>query len=131
MANPASLTVNDLVANGAMAQPLGDTIDTDGTVPILAAEHGGATGRLLIEVTNGDAVNGLDVTIIHGANPPAVREGIGNLEVAIPASGVVYIGPLEGARFLQNNGTLQVGFATDGGANAAATVRVARLPKAV
>lgn len=131
MANPAKLTVNPLAPNSALAQPVGDTIDTDGIVPILAADHRGASGRLLIEVTNGDAVNGLDVIIVHGDNPPAAREGIGDLVVAIPASGVTYIGPLESARFMQADGSLQVGFATDGGANAAATVRVALLPKAV
>lgn len=131
MANPAKLTVNALVANGSVGQPAGDTIDTDGVVPILAADHRGASGRLLIEVTNGDAVNGLDVTIVHGDNPPAAREGIGDLVVAIPASGVTYIGPLESARFMQADGSLQVGFDSDGGANATATVRAALLPKAV
>lgn len=129
MANPANLTVTNLVANDDVAQPVGDTIDTDGTVPILNADLLGASERLIIEVTNDDAVNGLDVTILHGDNPPAVREGVGNLAVAIAASGVAIIGPLEGARFLQDDGDIDVQFATDGGANAAATVRTYLLPK--
>lgn len=131
MANPEKLTVTALVANAAGPQPVGDTIDTDGIVPIATEDYLGASGRLLIEVTNDDAMNGLDVTIIHGVNPPAVREGLGDLEVAVPASGTVYIGPLESARFAQVDGSLSVQFASDGGANASATVRVALLPKAV
>lgn len=131
MANPANLTVTDLVANAGAAQPAGNTIDTDGVVPILAADLNGATDRLIIEVTNDDAVNGLDVTVQHGDNPPAVRESLGDLVVAIAASGVTIVGPLESARFLQDDGTLQVAFASDGGANASATVRAALLPKAV
>lgn len=131
MANPANLTVTDLTANDLTAQPVGDTIDTDGTVPILAADLSGATDRLLIEITNDDAVNGLDVTVEHGDNPPAVREGVGSLAESLAASGVGILGPLEGARFLQNDGTLRIAFATDGGANAAATVRAYLLPKAV
>lgn len=131
MANPANLTVTDLVANDDVAQPVGDTIDTDGIVPILDADLGGASDRLIIEVTNDDGVNGLDVTVLHGDNPPAVREGVGSLEVAIAASDVALIGPLEAARFLQAAGDIDVQFATDGGANASATVRAYLLPKTV
>lgn len=131
MANPANLTITPLVANAGAAQPVGDVIDTDGVVPYLAADLAGATDRLVIEVTNTDLANGLDVTIEHGDMPPAYREGLGNLEVAIVAGGVAYIGPLESGRFMQGNGTLRVWFATDGGANAAAVVRAALLPKTV
>lgn len=129
MANPANLTVTQFDINAAIPQPVGDTIGTDGTVPILADDLSGATGRLLVEVTNDDAVNGLDVTVVHGDNPPAVREGIGSLETALAASGVALIGPLESARFIQSDGSLDIAFASDGGVAAAATVRTYLLPK--
>jgi hypothetical protein len=131
MANPANLTVTDLVANDMVAQPVADVIDTDGLVPILAADLGGATGRIVIEVVNGDAVNALDVTVVHGENPPAVREGIGSHVERLVASGAGIFGPYESARFINADGTLDVGFATVLGVNAAATVRVYLLPKAV
>jgi len=131
MANPANLTVTELVANAASPQPAGDTIDTDGTVPILAADLKGATDRLILEVTNDDVADGLIVTVLHGDNPPAVRESLGDLTTTIASGDTVSIGPLESARFIQADGTLQVAFESDGGANASATVRAALLPKAV
>ena len=130
MANPANLTVTDLVANAGLAQPLGDTIDSDGTVPVLAGDLAGATDRLVLHITNTDAVNKLNVTVVHGQNPPAVRESLGSLTVQLVASGVALIGPLESARFLQADGTLDVAFATVGGVNAAATARCYLLPRA-
>lgn len=129
MANPANLTVTPLVANAGLARPGGDTINTDGTVPILAADLHGATDRLLIEVTNDDTLHGLNVTVVHGQNPPAVRESLGSLTVALAASAVRLIGPLESARFIQADGTLDVAFATVGGTTAA-TVRCYLLPEA-
>lgn len=131
MANPANLTVTAKAANAGIVQPAGSTIDTDGTVPILAADLDGACDRLLLHVTNGDGANGLTVTIEHGDNPPAVRESLGNLAVSLAASAVSVIGPFDGSRFLQNDGTFRVAFATVGGANATATVRSYLLPKAV
>ncbi len=128
MANPANLTVTDLTANDMTAQPAGDAIDTDGDVPILAADLGGASERLLIEVTSGIA--DLDVTIRHGDNPPAVREGLGDHTERLGLGAVGIFGPYESARFMQNDGRIIVNFDAAAG-SATATVRTYLLPKAV
>lgn len=127
MANPEALTVTDLTANGSVAQPTADTIDTNGTVPIAAADILGATDRLVLEVTESN-VRALTVKVLQGDNPPAVRTGVGDLEVAIAQNACKVIGPLEGARFLQSDGTVDVTFTGTGGA-ASAGVRAYLLPK--
>lgn len=129
MANPDKLAVTKLTANGYTAQPAGSVIDSDGTVPIVAADYGGATDRLLIEVTCG-AARDTTVTINHGDNPPAVRESLGDLSQLIAQNAVGILGPFEAARFIQDDGTIRVTFDGDNGA-ATATVRTYLLPKAV
>lgn len=131
MANPDKLTVSALAGNAFIERPAGDTIDTDGVVPVAAADFNGASDRLIFEVTNLDGTNGLIVTVASGDYPPAARASLGDLVVNVDASGVVIIGPLESARFMQDDGTLRIGFESDGGANASATVRTVLLPKAV
>lgn len=127
MANPDALTVTDLVANSSLARPAADAIDTNGAVPIAAADIKGATERLVIEVTENN-VRALTVTIAAGDNPPAVRQGKGALAVSIAQNACKLIGPLEPARFLQDDGTISVTFTGTGGA-AAASVRTYLLPK--
>jgi hypothetical protein len=127
MANPANLTVNDLVVNADVLQGAGDAIDTNGTVPILAADLGGATGRLIFSVTE-DNVRALTVTVLHGDNPPAVQQGLGTLTVAVAQNTTKLIGPLDSSRFMQNDGTVQVTFTGTGGA-ATCHVRAYLLPK--
>lgn len=126
MANPANLTVTDLTLNSSVVRPAGDTIDTDGTVPIL----GDALNRLVIEVTNNDAENNLVVTVAAGQSPPAVLETFGALAVTIAGGGVALIGPLESARFMRADGTINVTFQETGAGAAEATVRAYLLPKA-
>lgn len=128
MANPANLTVNALTINANVLRGAGDAIDTNGTVPIRAADLGGGAGRLLIEVTE-DNVRALTVTVLHGDNPPAVRQSLGTLTVSIAQNTARVIGPLEAARFMQNDGTINVGFTGTGGA-ATCHVRAYLLPKA-
>lgn len=128
MANPAKLTVTALSVNGSALRGAGDAIDTTGTVPIAAADLGGAMGRLLLEVTE-DNVRALTVTIMHGDNPPAVREGLGDLNIAVAKNTTRVIGPLEAARFIQDDGSVNVTFTGTGGA-AACHVRAYLLPKA-
>ena len=128
MANPAKLTVTPLTVNGNALRGAGDAIDTSGTVPVAAADYGGAMGRLLIEVTE-DNVRALTVTVLHGDNPPAVREVLGDLAVAVAQNTTRVIGPLESARFMQDDGTIQVTFTGTGGA-ATCHVRTYLLPKA-
>ncbi len=128
MANPAKLTINTLTANGGFLRPSGDAIDTNGTVPIAAADLGGAASRLLLEVTE-DNVRALTVTISRGDNPPAVRSGIGDINVAVAKNTARVIGPLDASQIMQNDGTINVTFTGTGGA-ATCHVRAYLLPKA-
>lgn len=52
------------------------------------------------------------VTILAGANPPAIRAGQGNLAVTVAATtGVQYIGPFESDKYLQADGSISIDFA--------------------
>ena len=72
--------------------------------------------------------NGSDrvATIVAGDNPPADMAGQGNIDITVPlTSGVKWIGGLESARFLQNDGTLSIDLA----ASFAGTVHAYRLAR--
>jgi len=127
MANPSSLTITELTANAATSQPDAQTIDTNGTVPIVAS---GDMDRLIVEIVNAAAA-ALTVTFKKGtalhANIPQ------DLEVALAASGggataKRVIGPFESSRFVVTEGDLNVQFAAASG-SPNATVRVYRLPR--
>ena len=125
MANPAELAVTDAVANGVVAQPAANVIDTNGTVP---AAVEGAHERILLEVNNTDDA-ALTVTIKAGSESAgAGRASLGDLAVAVAAGAVKLIGPFEGARFQQADGKLNVAFLAAAG-SPAASVRCYRLPK--
>jgi hypothetical protein len=130
MANPASLTINALSANGSVNQPAAQTIDTNGTVNCAAQSQ---TERLFLECVNAAAA-AIDVTVKAGAYPPAHRAGIGDLKVTLAATGSAgdkkLIGPIESSRFAKADGSVDVQFqAASGSPNL--TLRVYRLPKAV
>jgi len=128
MANPAAYTVTELVANAAATQPATQAFDTDGTVPIAA---GGRTERLIIEVIN-TAAAALTFKVLKGANPPAHRAGVGDLSVALAATGTAtdkrIVGPFESARFAQADGKINVSFLA-ASSTPAGTIRIYRLPK--
>lgn len=131
MANPAALTINALAANSVISLPTAQAIDTNGTVPI---NNPGRTDLLIIEVVNGDDA-ALTVAVKAGDNPPAHRQGVGDLSVALAASGggataSRMIGPFEAQRFLQDDDTINVTFTAATG-EPAASVRVYQLPKKV
>lgn len=63
-------------------------------------------------------------TIVAGDSPPALSAGQGNLDISVPATtGDMWVGPLESARFIQNDGTVQIDLA----ASYAGTVAVYQL----
>lgn len=130
MANPAALTVNKTTANEAIAQPAAQAIDTDGVVP---CPVNGESERILIEIVNGDDA-ALTVKIKAGTTEAAGRRGLGDLSVALSATGggsdKKIIGGLESARFIQSDGSLSIEFdAATGAPNA--SVRVYQLPRNV
>lgn len=126
MANPASITVTACVLNSAVNQPSTQAIDTDGTVPIAV---GGRMDRLILEVINAAAA-ALTVTIKAGDNPPSPLAA--DLAISLAATGTAtdkrIIGPFESARFMQDDGTVNVAFLA-ASSTPNATVRAYRLPK--
>lgn len=126
MANPAELTLTEMTRNGIVSQPTGDTIDTDGSVPL---DCGGDTERVVLEIINLDDA-ALTVKIKAGVHE---RAAIGDLSIAFAASGggataKRVIAGLESARFSQKGGGLLVNFDSATGAPSA-TVRAYKLPK--
>lgn len=126
MANPANLTVNACVANGSIAQPAAQTIDTNGNVSIAA---GHSMDRMIVELVNA-AANAITVTVKAGDRPPAM--GARDLALTLSATGggsdKKIFGPFESGRFVKSDGTIQFNFqAATGSPNL--TVRVYKLPK--
>lgn len=125
MANPANLTVNELSANTAINQPTAQSIDTNGTLncPVKSL-----TDRLMIEIVNTDDA-ALTVTLKAGTGVQAHTAR--DLVVSLAASGTPtdkrIIGPLESARFVKADGSIDLQFQAATGAPAA-SVRVYRLP---
>lgn len=103
-----AVTVTSLTANGGAEEPTGTSITPANGATIAAQSD---CRKLLVRITN---THGSDhpVTIRAGVNPPAFRQGIGDLTVTVPAtSGVRYI-TLSSARFAQSDGTLYLDFET-------------------
>lgn len=126
MANPSSITVTALAANSSTARPAVQTIDTDGTVPVSA---GGAMDRLIFEFVNAAAA-AVTITIKGGDNPPSPLSQ--DLAIALTATGgatpAVIAGPFESARFLQDDGSVNIAFLA-ASSTPNVTVRAYRLPK--
>lgn len=129
MANATAITVTSLSANGmATAQPTADVLDTGTAAVTLAAAIGGAPHRCILEVKNTAAAN-LVVSVLAGDNPPAQNAGQGALATANMAQNdVLILGPFDGSRVIQDDGTLSVTF-TPASGTIGATVRCYKLPK--
>lgn len=117
-----AVTVTTFTANSATTEPAGTTADPTNdhvvTVDFPLEE-------LMLRFAN---TNGTDrvATIVAGDSPPALEAGQGNLDVTVPATtGVRWVGPLSSARFLQNDGTLNIDLA----ASFAGTVTAYRIPR--
>lgn len=118
-----AVAVTALASNAGTAEPAGTTITPANGANI--ANIGDAS-RIVVRVTN---TNGTQrtVTFKAGANPPAVRSGIGDLAVTVPASTGVRLIVLETARFLKADGSIDVDFET----SMAGVIQVLQIPKAV
>lgn len=105
-----AVPVTALVPNAGVATGVGTDVDpaNDHVVTPPAKFE-----RVFLRVTNTHAAPH-DVTVVAGANPPALSAGQGNVAVTVPAtSGDMLIGPLESARFMQADGTLHVDIEAD------------------
>jgi hypothetical protein len=124
MANPASLTINTLTRDASIQKPTAQTIDTNGTVNI--AGVGSESDRLWLDLVN-SAAQAITVTARAGVNPPALRQGVGDLAVTCAATGSAaasqLLGPFEPARFAKADGTIDINFqAASGSPNLAVIV---------
>lgn len=130
MANAAAITVTTLTPDTAgIAQPTADVLDTGTAAVTLAAAVGGQSELVILEVTNNaaSAVN-LTVSVLAGDNPPAQRAGLGDLDTVLAQNAVKIIGPLESARFIQDDGKLNVKF-TPASGTLAASIRCYKIPR--
>lgn len=130
MANTDKITVTALTPDSAgIAVPTADVLDTGTSAVTLAAAVGGQSELVLLEVTNNaaSAVN-LTVTVNAGDNPPAQRAGLGSLATVLAQNAVKLIGPLESARFIQDDGSLSVTF-TPASGTLAASIRCYKIPR--
>lgn len=116
-----AVTVTTLASGVASTTPAGTAINTTNGAIIAGA---GDTSRLLIRITNTNGTNRV-ATIKAGVNPPAIRQGIGDLAITVPATTGDVSLVVESARFVQADGSLWADFA----ASMAGIISATRLPK--
>jgi hypothetical protein len=99
------ITPTTLGPNAGTA-PVATTIDASLVTAGVAIAAAGLSGKVLIRVTNTHS-SPHDVTVAAGDDPPAFETVA--LAVTVPATtGVRYIGPLESARAIQDDGTIHL-----------------------
>lgn len=113
-----NVPITALTANAANADPATTALDATNGHTIAV---GGLTDRLAIEVKNTFA-GAKSVTVKAGANPPAIRAGLGDLTKSL-AQDEITILVLESARFVQADGAIYV----DLTAGTTGTIRAYRL----
>lgn len=128
MANATAITVTALPGNTVVAQPTGNALDTGTAAVTLYTSAVNESDRLIFECTN-TAAAAATFSVVAGDNPPAFRAGLGALTSSnVAQNGVVILGPLESARFMQNDGTVGV-TTTPSTGTIAATIRCYKLGK--
>ncbi len=132
MADATALTVTSLNANGTTASPAQNVLTAATAATTLSGFVGGKTDRVVIEVENLTTVasNTFTFTVLSGDNPPAFRSGVGNLSKSAIASGSkTLFGPLESARFIQDDGSISVTVTPSSGVTLNMGIRTYKLPK--
>lgn len=113
------LTVNKLTRNGSLnlgsiAAPANGVAFTQANGQVVTPKKAQKLG-LLVYNSKAGAIN---VIIRKGVYPPAEDSNVGDLTVNIPTTAFWnLIGPFDGSRFLQKDGTIQID--TDAGATGA------------
>lgn len=101
-----------LVANGNLIGTTGATTIDATLVTNGVSVTGAIPEQTLIRVANTEGSTNT-LTVQSGANPPALAAGLGDLVVTVAATtGVQYVGPFEGGRFMQSDGSLWLDFET-------------------
>lgn len=120
-----ALTPVDLTSNSATADPAGTDLD--------ATNHHVFTPtsplhEYVIRITNTASAT-KDHSIKAGDNPPADAAGQGDLTCSLTAGNVTtqvkWVGPLTSARFIQNDGTVNIDVAS----GATGKITVFRIPR--
>jgi len=132
MANATAGTVNDLVANGFLADPAGDVLDTGTSAVALDYDVSGQSGNVFFRVLNqmATAIN-ITVKITAGDGPPAFAQSLGDYTSANLAQNAVgWYGPFSSAQFIRNGAkagklTLTI---TPASGTIAATIQCLKLP---
>lgn len=121
-----AVTYTNLAANSSIADVAGTTVDT--TLVTNGVRVANAVPEeTLIRVTNSAGATKL-ITVNAGDYPPAIAAGQGAVTGTVAATtGVLWMGPFESGRVLQNNGDLEVDFASA----TAGTITVFRVPRNV
>ena len=91
----------------ALADPAGTAIDATNSHNILV---GNQPQRIVLRLTNTSGAS-KNVTVKAGVNPPAQNAGKGDLVVAVANGATVFVGPLAGDLYTQNDGSLNVDIA--------------------
>lgn len=117
-----AIPITEMSQNAAVTPPSATAVDGTNHHNIAAK---GRTDTLFLEVIAGGTTgNGGDVIIKAGVNPPAFRQGLGDLTVTVGDGVTKLIGPFESARFCQADGSINVDTSSLVG-----TFRAFRLPK--
>jgi hypothetical protein len=132
MANATKITVNDFVANGELVDPTPDTFDTGTSAVTVPIALGSLTDRFVLRVTNTSTAT-LTPSFGAGVDPPAFRSGMGKFTgTALGAGNVTatvgWYGPFESARFMDDDGDVNVTLTPTSG-TIACTAQGFRLPK--
>jgi hypothetical protein len=117
-----AVAVTALASGAATATPAGVAVNTTNGATIGAIGDG---SRVVVRVTNTHTATHI-VTFKAGVNPPALRAGLGDLEVSLLKETDVLV-VLETARFVQADGTINVDYAT----GLTGAISVLKIPKSV
>lgn len=108
----ATVAVTDLVRNSSVASPAGTAIDATNHHALTVGST--AARSIILRITNTTASTKI-ATVKAGDNPPADAAGQGDLAVSLTDGSttptVKYV-VLEGARFLQSDGTINIDIAS-------------------
>jgi hypothetical protein len=123
-----AIGITTLTPNTAQTVPAGTTIDATNS-HVLTIPRPATPGEVVINVTNTTAST-KTVTLKAGASPPALLSGGGDIVLSLtdgsttPTRG--RIGPINAARFLQADGTINV----DVAAGTTGTIEALYIPRA-
>jgi hypothetical protein len=98
-----AVAVTDFTAATSVADPAGTTAD-----PTNGHTVTGVRPEVLVWRVKNTTAGALNAILRAGTFPLAESSGQGDLTVSVGAGATVFIGPVESARFLQNDGSVSL-----------------------